>query len=304
MSEMPGHNFGDVTATAAPEAPTAPVDVDSLCRDNIALVHYEVRALATRLPAHVATDDLTSAGMAALAAAALSYDPDRGVPFARYAARRIKGALLDELRAMDWASRSVRTRARERDAAHDTLAARLRREPTPTEVADHLGVEADQLARLTRDVHQSTVLRLDALVEDGALDALAPATTTTPETALLAAERETYLAAAVAALPDRLRTVITATFYHDRPLREVADDLGVTESRISQMRTEALTLLRDGINTHLDPALAPTLPTGVTGRRRATYYADIATRATHTTRRPTPTTPAAAHTGPLHTATA
>ncbi len=237
-----------------------------------------------RLPAHVSTDDLVSAGMGALAAAARSFDPERGVPFARYAARRVRGALLDELRSMDWASRSVRTRARERDAAHDVLAARLRREPTEEEIAAHLGLDNEELQKLSKDVHQSVVLRLDALVEDNAFDALMPRDTATPESLVVQRERESYLTAAVAALPERLRAVVLSCFFEDRSVKEVAEELGVTESRISQMRTEALGLLRDGINAHLDPDLAPELPSGVTGRRRAAYYADIASRASYNSR--------------------
>ncbi len=217
--------------------------------------------------------------MGALAAAAQSFDPARGVPFGRYAARRIRGALLDELRSLDWASRSLRSRAREREAARESLAVALRREPTDHEVAAEMGVGVDELKRMSADLHQAVVLRLDALVDGGAADAMLPKTTQTPESVVVAQEREAYLAAAVAALPERLRTVIQATFFEDRPLREVADELEVTESRISQIRTEALGMLRDGLNANLDPDLLPATPGGVVGRRRAAYYAEIAGRA-------------------------
>ena len=256
-------------------------DTDRLCRENMAVVHYEVRSLSTRLPSHVGLDDLTSAGLGALAAAAQSFDPDRGVPFPRYAARRIRGALLDELRSLDWATRSLRVRGREREAAREALAVQLRREPHDHELAEALGVDVEEVRQTERDLHQSVVLRLDAIVEGGVADAMLPRTTETPESLVVQREREAYLAAAVAALPDRLRTVIRATFFEDRPLKEVADDLGVTESRISQIRTEALKMLRDGLNANLDPELLAPVPEGVVARRRAAYYAEIAGRASH-----------------------
>jgi RNA polymerase sigma factor FliA len=246
----------------------------------LAVVHYEVRSLSVRLPSHVTLDDLTSAGMGALAAAAQSFDSERGVPFARYAARRIKGALLDELRSLDWASRSLRARAREREAARDALATTLRREPDDRELATQMGVSIDEVRELSRDLHQSVVLRLDALIDAGA-DAVLPRHSQTPEAVVVERERETYLAAAVESLPDRLRVVIRATFFEDRSLKEVADELGVTESRISQIRTEALKMLRDGMNANLDPDQLPAMGDGLAARRRAAYYAEIAGRASH-----------------------
>src|SRR5688500_16405900 len=102
--------------TAAPQrSPLSPAEEEALVRQHLPLVGYAVSALCRRLPSHVSRDDLVSAGMAALAMAARSFDESRGVPFGRYASRRISGALLDELRGHDWASRSVRRRAREQD---------------------------------------------------------------------------------------------------------------------------------------------------------------------------------------------
>jgi RNA polymerase sigma factor for flagellar operon FliA len=113
---------------------TAPLDEETLVRQHLPIVQYEVADLRRRLPEHVNVDDLTSAGMAALALAARSYDPAHGVPFGRYAARRISGALLDELRAHDWASRSVRRRARTHAEASAQLSQVLGRPAT----AEHL----------------------------------------------------------------------------------------------------------------------------------------------------------------------
>lgn len=259
------------------------LDVDELCRVHLPLVHFEVRAISCRLPGHVYTDDLISAGMAALAMAARSFDPTLGVPFGRYAVRRIRGALLDELRSADWATRSLRAKVRKRDAIHDALAAELGRRPNDTETAAAMGITTSELERLDADLHSSVVLRLDVITDTTGADAILPATTATPEATLIARERTAYLRDAIDVLPQRLQTVIRGCFFDDRPMRELADELGVTESRISQMRAEALKLLREGMNAQLDPDQLPT-PTNTTGavaRRKAAYYAQIATRTSY-----------------------
>lgn len=247
------------------------------------MVHFEVRAISARLPAHVYTDDLVSAGMAALVLAARSFDPTVGVPFGRYAVRRIRGALLDELRSADWATRSLRAKVRRRDAIHDELAAKLGRRPTDAETAKAMGVEVADLGRLELDRHSSVVLRLDVITDAVGADAVLPSTQDTPEAQMVVRERQAYLRDAVDALPDRLRGVIRGCFFEDRPMRELADERGVTESRISQMRSEALRMLRDGLNSQLDPTLVnePENAGGAVARRRAAYYAQIAARSSY-----------------------
>src|SRR5690606_4815939 len=115
---------------------------------------------------------------------------------------------------------------------------------------------------------------------DGSIAETVVATNIGPEENLLASERLQYLAAGVSALPDRLRHVVEQLFFHDRPVAELAEELGVTQSRISQLRTEALGLLRDGINASLDPDLVPEAerPNGVAERRRRAYFAQVAAR--------------------------
>ncbi len=275
------------------------LDVDQLCRAHLPLVHFEVRAISSRLPGHVYTDDLVSAGMAALAMAARSFDPSLGVPFERYAVRRIRGALLDELRSADWATRSLRAKVRRRDAVHDALAAELGRRPSDVETAAAMGVSTGDLERLDADLHSSVVLRLDVITDTAGADAILPATTQTPEATLIARERTAYLRDAIHTLPERLQSVIRGCFFEDRPMRELADELGVTESRISQMRAEALKLLRDGMNAQLDPdqVSAPSNATGAVARRKAAYYAHIATRTSYRDRLTlTPTDQPTAHT--------
>jgi RNA polymerase sigma factor FliA len=284
-----------VTSSSSPVGAARRAAEAQLVADHLPLVHHAVHDLLGRLPQHVGRDDLLSAGMLGLAQAARSYDPGHGVPFDRHAANRIRGALLDELRAIDWASRGVRAGARRLAAADQTLTARHGRTPTPTELAAELGLARAEVDRLQADLHRATVLNYDSIVADGDAEDLLPTDQATPEQTLLGREQHAYLRDAIAALPARLRTVIEGYFLHERPMQHLADELGVTESRISQLRAEALLLLRDGLHTHLDPErLAPERhPGGRAAKRKAAYYADIATRSDYHTRLSTPSaTPA------------
>jgi RNA polymerase sigma factor for flagellar operon FliA len=217
--------------------------------------------------------------MAALAGAAKTYDPHRGTPFGSFATARIRGALLDELRSLDWASRSVRSRARRIDTAHQELTATLGRTPTTTELATALGVGTDDIQSVGDDVQRAVVLSLQGFAAGTAED-MVPERTPGPEELLLHRERIGYLHHAIDALPDRLRLVVSAYFFDERPMTDIATQLGVTESRVSQLRAEALVLLRDGLNAHLNPDLVtdPDRPGGCVARRREAYYSAIATR--------------------------
>jgi RNA polymerase sigma factor for flagellar operon FliA len=251
---------------------------DELVRAHLGMAQQAVNELSRRLPAHVNRDDLASAAMLGLAQAARSWDPERGASFERHAANRIRGALLDELRESDWASRSVRSRARRLQQAGDELTSRLGRDPTPEELAAELGTDAAAVHRLVTDVHRATVLNYESIVADGEADDLLPSGDRPPDHVLVDRERRAYLSDAVLALPERLRAVVIGYFYEERPMLEIADELGVTESRVSQLRAEALILLRDGLNAHLDPDTVPAepRPDGRTARRRAAYHAAIA----------------------------
>jgi len=277
-------NFRFVTSPNAAASPASAATVDELCRTHMALVHHEVRSISVRLPGHVHNDDLTSAGMSALFGAAGSFDPALGVPFARYAARRIRGALLDELRSADWATRSLRGRVRERNSMHESLTAHLGRTPSPDELAQAMGISRAELQRIEADLHQSVVLRIDHLATDAGADAILPSTSRTPESELVERERQSYLRDAVHSLPERLQKVVRGCFFEDRPMRELAEELGVTESRISQLRAEALKMLRDGMNSQLAPEMLPEKATGVAANRREAYYATIASRSSFHTR--------------------
>ncbi|GAA3352045.1 FliA/WhiG family RNA polymerase sigma factor [Amorphoplanes nipponensis] len=259
-------------------------ELEQLIRENMPLVGHLVREMLFKVPAHVHRDDLASAGYAALVTAAQSFDPGRGIPFGRFAAVRVRGALLDELRSMDWASRSVRARARRADVARQELTAQLGRTPSPAELAALLGVGVSELAHVDDDVQRAAVLSLQGFTA-GAAEDMVTEDSMNPEETLLHRERIGYLHDAVAVLPERLRFVVEASFLQERPLAEVAAELGVTESRVSQLRTEALALLRDGLSTHMEQQDAGAAKNdGCVARRRAAYAAQIAARSTMATR--------------------
>jgi RNA polymerase sigma factor for flagellar operon FliA len=257
----------------------SPRSIEDLVRSHLPLVGHLVREMLGRLPSHVSREDLVSAGMAALAAAAKTYDPDRGTPFGSFATARIRGALLDELRGLDWASRSVRSRARRIDTAAQHLTATLGRTPTTTELAHTLGVGVDEIQACDDDVQRAVVLSLQGFAAGTAED-MVPERTAGPEDLILHREKIGYLHHAIDALPERLRLVVSAYFFDERPMTDIATQLGVTESRVSQLRAEALTLLRDGLNAHLEPDLVddPDRPGGCVARRREAYYSAIAAR--------------------------
>ncbi|MEJ5944046.1 sigma-70 family RNA polymerase sigma factor [Pseudokineococcus basanitobsidens] len=285
---------------AAPRGAVAPVPkpqrssrrdaaaVEALVTAHLPLVGHVVREVAMRLPAHVDTGDLVGAGSTGLLQAARGYDEATGVPFPRYASTRIRGAVLDELRGMDLMSRGVRSRGRELHVVEDGLTATLGRRPTRTELAGAMGVDIAEVDR-RRAESGVTVSSLDAPLtgagggEDALVRTWAEGLSDDrpgPEELALRAERMRVLGASVAALPERLRVVVTATFLEQRPLVEVAADLGVTESRVSQMRTEALGLLRQAMDSVLEARPAPAAPTGgVAARRREAFYADVALHA-------------------------
>jgi RNA polymerase sigma factor FliA len=256
------------------------ISVDDLVTAHIPLVGHLVRETLSRVPGHVDRDDLTSAGLTALVQAAQAYDAERGVPFGRYAATRVRGALLDELRVVDWATRAVRRRARDLDETRTRLTYSLGRVPTDAEVASALGLPVEDVLSNREDLARAQVLSLEGGDEHGSYAESLSSTCQTPEQVAEHQELLAYLGEAVAELPDRLRRVVQGYFLAGQPMAELAAELGVTESRISQLRAEAMVLLRDAINSQLDPHLVQRheRPGGVAARRRESYFAAVAER--------------------------
>ncbi|WP_240770561.1 FliA/WhiG family RNA polymerase sigma factor [Nocardioides sp. GY 10127] len=251
---------------------------EALAVDHMALVSHIVRETMGRVPAHVSRDDLTSAGLTALVKAAQAYEAERGVPFTRYAASRIRGAILDELRGIDWASRSVRRRGRDLEAARSSLAAELGRAPEVHEVAARAGMSVADVENNDGDVARANVLSLQG--SEVSFEEVLVSSTPEPGQLVEHRERLEYLVDAIAELPERMRVVVQEYFLAERPMAEIAETLGVTESRISQIRAEALVLLRDALNSALDPDLvaAHPRPQGCAAQRRSAYFAAVAAR--------------------------
>lgn len=211
--------------------------------------------------------------------------PSGGVPFDRFAAQRIRGAILDAVRAADWAPRSVRNLARRLESIEQRLASSLGRMPSSEETAEALGVSQDELRRLQDKMFRSVVLALEYDINDGEEDltlveVLTDESTLEPSEELGNRELHAYLRDAVHLLPERHRLVVVGYFLEGRKSQELATFLGVTESRISQLRSEALEMLREGITAQFEEEADTAEPQGRVARRKA-GYADAIADASH-----------------------
>jgi RNA polymerase sigma factor for flagellar operon FliA len=259
-------------------ATSDPVVADRI-EEHLPLVRHIVFQVAVHFPRHVEREELARAGALGLVEAAHRYDDARGVPFNRFAAQRIRGAILDAVRAADWAPRSVRTVARTIEHAGNRLTSDLGRAPTHDELASEVHVAPAELTRLQSKINRSMVLALDHPVGDVADELVTLGDTLCldePEIseALERVELHAYLRDAMHLLPERHRLVVVGYFLEGRTSLSLAQLLGVTESRISQVRSEALAMLRDGIGAQYDTT-DDDGPGGRAGRRRAAFAAAL-----------------------------
>jgi RNA polymerase sigma factor for flagellar operon FliA len=215
------------------------------------LVKYVAGRLGSGLPAHVDEGDLVSYGLLGLIGAIERYDPDRDIKFETYAIARIRGSIIDELRALDWVPRSVRSRAREIERAIAALEARLGRAPTDEEIASRVGITVEELEESLTDIARSSIAALDELWsvsgegdQVSLLDTLEDPDSVRPAEALDETELREILGDAISRLPEREKLVITLYYYEELTLREIGEVLGVTESRISQLHTKAILRLK------------------------------------------------------------
>ena len=257
-------------------------ELHGMIETNLPLVKHIVFQVAVHFPRHVDRDELARAGALGLVEAAQRYDAARGVPFERFAAQRIRGAILDAVRAADWAPRSVRNLARRLENAEQRLATRLGRVPSISETAEELGMTKAELNRLQDRMFRSVVLALEHEINDGQdedmtlVDVLVDHTAVEPLEELENRELQAYLRDAVGLLPERQRLVIVGYFLENKTSQELADFLGVTESRISQLRSEALAALKEGIQAQYDPRKVE--PEDVSGRvavRKANFARNV-----------------------------
>lgn len=224
---------------------------DRLILTYAPLVKFVAGRLGASLPSHVDEQDLVSYGLLGLIGAIERFDPDREIKFETYAISRIKGAIIDELRSLDWVPRSVRTRAREIERAIAELERKLLRAPTDAEIAAKVGITEQELEESLAEISRSSMAALDELwAPQGGGDAIALIDTIedesgpSPELNLEQTEMREALGESIARLPEREKLVITLYYYEELTLREIGEVLGVTESRVSQLHTKAVLRLK------------------------------------------------------------
>ncbi|MBE0416737.1 MAG: RNA polymerase sigma factor WhiG [Coriobacteriia bacterium] len=242
----------DVAALWATFKDTADADIrERLILNYSPLVKYVAGRVSSTLPQTVDTADLISYGLFGLIDAIEKYDLDRGIKFETYAIARIKGAIIDELRSLDWVPRSVRARAREIEAAYVALETRLRRIPSDVELAEEMGLSPDELHEILSKLSYASVISFEELWtgvdreehSDGA--ASIPDHDAHDPVAMFETEEVKHiLADAIEHLPERERIVITLYYYEGLTLKEIGKVLGVTESRVSQLHTKAVLRMR------------------------------------------------------------
>ncbi len=258
-------------------------DVAARIENNLELVKHVVFQVAVHFPRHVEREELARAGAVGLVEAAQRYDESRGVPFERFAAQRIRGSILDSVRAADWAPRSVRNLARNLEAAEQRIGNQTGRAATEDELANELGMDVPRLKSLRHRVHRSVILALDHYVapnEDEELtlvDVLADPDALEPGEEVEVRELRGYLRDAVHLLPERHRVVVVGYFLEGITSIELARYLGVTESRASQLRSEALDMMKEGIEAQYQGrVVSPLEVKGRVARRKARYATEIA----------------------------
>jgi RNA polymerase sigma factor for flagellar operon FliA len=224
---------------------------DELILNYSPLVKYVAGRLASSLPQTVDTADLISYGIFGLIDAIEKFDPGRAIKFETYAIARIKGAIIDELRAMDWVPRSVRSRAREIEQSYIALENQLKRLPTDEEVAGHMGVTLKEFQDILTKLSYTSVVSFEELWvggerEDGqsAIGSIRDDSADDPVAIFESVEIKDILAGAIDRLPEREKTVIALYYYEGLTLKEIGQVLGVTESRVSQLHTKAVLRLR------------------------------------------------------------
>ncbi len=246
---------------------------ERLVVENLGLIQHIVSGLSSRYPRHVDRNDLWNAGALGLVEAAQRYDSSVGIPFARYAAIRIRGSIIDSTRSRDWATRSVRRDLRAIRMTEEDLRARGT-EPDDELIAKALDMSLEDLRKRRADEVSSTLLYLDRENDDDDNSlrqrVVDPSTATRPDTALESKELIGTLTEAVQSLPEPQREVVARYYLDGDLMRDIAEDLGITEARVSQIRSEALSSMRSFFST-LYEEVEPSDAAGP-GKRARTRY--------------------------------
>jgi len=219
------------------------------------MVKFVAGRLGAGLPSHVEDADLISYGLVGLIGAIERFEPERGIKFETFAMTRIRGAIIDELRSLDWVPRSVRSRAREIEQVQAKLEHELQRAPSEAELANKLNMTEEELQSALLEIANSSVYALDELwtVSDSSgdqvslLDTIADEGAADPQEALATTEVKDRLTEAIGGLPEREQLVVALYYYENLTLREIGEVLGVTESRVSQLHTKAVMRLKSSL---------------------------------------------------------
>lgn len=223
---------------------------DDLVKEYAPLIKFVAQKIAVRLPSNIELDDLISAGVIGLMDAIDKYDPSRDNKFKTYAEFRIRGAILDELRAQDWVPRSIRDKAKLLDKTIIALEADLGRTPEDEEVAAHLNITMDEFHELVNQVRPVSLLSIDEQQSFGDTDKksiinlIEGTKLNNPFNQLNMKTVKDAIAVAIDGLPERQRLVLSLYYYEDLNLKEIGQVLRVTESRVSQLHAQAVTRLR------------------------------------------------------------
>ncbi len=224
-------------------------DQDALITSHLSKVKYLADRMAMKLPPSIEKDDLYGAGVLGLIDAAKRFDESRGIAFTTFAETRIRGAILDSLRALDWASRSIRRKAREVQAAHAFIEQEKGRSASEEEVAEHLDIPINELHHILQEVRGLTLSNLDEREEETGLSLMDTISDSkaSPLEQLEKSERRKLVAKAIGKLPVREKKVIALYYKEELTMKEIGAILEITESRVSQLRTQAIIRLKSNI---------------------------------------------------------
>jgi RNA polymerase sigma factor for flagellar operon FliA len=230
---------------------------EQIVLEHTPLIRYIVNRIAVRLPSHIDLEDLHNTGVIGLMDAIEKYDPDKNCKFKTYAEFRIKGAILDQLRSLDWVPRSVRQKGRRLERAYGEVEQRLGRSATEEEVADSLGIQIDKFHELLNQVRGISLVNLEEIRSHsgdqdrtgGFADIIEDIQSENPFASLKLQEMRRVVADTIATLPEKERIVISFYYYEDLNMKEIGSILGITESRVCQIHTKAVLRLRAKLKT-------------------------------------------------------
>ena len=215
------------------------------------LVSYIASKTRASLPPHVEVTDLKSVGILGLMNAIERFDISKGIAFQTFAKMRVYGAIMDELRALDWIPRSIRQKTKKIEAAYRHLDQKLARMPTDAEMADHLALSLPDFQKMLREVSSTTLLSLEQIYSSDSssgtmtlLDVLESTQTENPQEVLEEEELRDELAERIDQLPEKEKLIVALYYYENLTLKEIGSILGLSESRISQIHTKTILKLR------------------------------------------------------------